>query len=457
LPAADTGLRRVSVHSGTAVIDLALPAGVPVAILIPSIVDILKARDPGNDLEAKRYFLSPLGGPALDPSTTLTQNAIGDGAVLLLSHPTAPPPAPRYDDVAVAVSDTLDAAARPWNESTRRQAARIAGAATASCVVAVGSLALVRNALGTDAARDAGFTAGVLASAGFVALVVMVIARRTYQDAVAGLALGVIGTEFASAAGFVAVPGKPGIAHVLLAAAAGTVTSVSAMRVSGEGGVTLTALSWVGMVAAVAAVVGVIGAAPLYVVCSVSALISLGLLWVAARVSVMLTGLSPTPETGEIGSWVAVKAIRADKCLTNLFAGLSSSATVGAVVTVITGASRLSCIAFGVVTASLLLLRSRFHDKQRMLVFVVSGIVIAGMTFGVAALRAPEHGPWIAVATVILAAVAMYLGFIAPATSLSPVARRGVELLECLALVAMVPLTCSICGLYGAVRGLTLT
>jgi uncharacterized membrane protein len=60
----------------------------------------------------------------------------------------------------------------------------------------------------------------------------------------------------------------------------------------------------------------------------------------------------------------------------------------------------------------------------------------------------------IAAATATLAAVAVYLGFVAPAMSFSPVVRRSVELLELLALVAIVPLTCWICGLYDAVRGL---
>ncbi|HZC51279.1 MAG TPA: hypothetical protein VE441_02100, partial [Mycobacterium sp.] len=35
--------------------------------------------------------------------------------------------------------------------------------------------------------------------------------------------------------------------------------------------------------------------------------------------------------------------------------------------------------------------------------------------------------------------------------------RRGVEVVECLALIALVPLTCWICGLYGTVRGLNPT
>lgn len=458
LPASDTGPRRVSVHSETAVVDLALPGGIPVAVLIPSIVDILKIRDREKDPEAKRYHLSPPGASALDPLMTLAQCGIGDGAVLVLSRHSTPPPPPRYDDIAVAVSDALDAANPLWSRAGHRQAVRITGAVAASCLAGVGVLALVRNTFSTSAARDID-AAGVLASGAVIALLLAVIACRTYRDPTAGLTLGVIAIEFAAVAGFVAVPGAPGVSNVLLAASAAAVTAVSAIRASGCGVVTLTAVSCVAIFIAVAALVGGFSAAALPAIASVSALISLGLLPVAARVSVALAGLSPTPDAEDIepcAARVAAKAIRADNWLTGLVAGFSSSAAVGALVTVLAGPPGLSCIAFGGLTGAVLLVRARSEHKRRMLVFVVSGIVIAGTTFGVAALRTPQHGPWVATSAVTLAGAAMYLGFVAPAISPSPLARRSAELLECLPLVALIPLTCWICGLYGAVRGLSL-
>ncbi|MGB9225139.1 MAG: type VII secretion integral membrane protein EccD, partial [Mycobacterium sp.] len=132
-----------------------------------------------------------------------------------------------------------------------------------------------------------------------------------------------------------------------------------------------------------------------------------------------------------------------DRLLTSLFAGFAWSAAVGAVVT--------DRVAFSIVTGALLLLRARSLDRTRMLVFASSGIATIATTFAVAAAAAHQHGPAIVAVTAVLAAVAIYLG---SATSLSPVGRRGVELVECVALVAMVPLTCWICGLFTAVRGL---
>ena len=91
-----------------------------------------------------------------------------------------------------------------------------------------------------------------------------------------------------------------------------------------------------------------------------------------------------------------------------------------------------------------------------MLVLVTSGIIVTGTTFGAAALRAPQQGPWIAPSAVAVAGVAMYLGFVAPTLTLSPPARRSADLLECMALIALIPLVCWICGLYGAIRGLNI-
>ena len=232
MPASDPGLRRVSVHADAAVVDLALHAGIPVATLIPSIVDILEGGS-STVLEARRYQLCRPGAAALDTSTTLAQNGIRDGAVLVLTQSPPSPPAPRYDDVAEAVSATLGAASRPWGDFKQRRVTRLVGAVAAVCVTGVGALALIRNALVANAIGDFGAAAWVAALAGCAALLVAVVACRAYRDVIAGLALSLIATAFGAIAGFLAVPGAPGSPHVVLAATTAAVTSVLAMRLSG--------------------------------------------------------------------------------------------------------------------------------------------------------------------------------------------------------------------------------
>jgi type VII secretion integral membrane protein EccD len=437
LSASDPGLRRVAVHAGTSVADLALPAAVPVVALIPSIVDILGGPDP-----AKRYELSCLGAPAMSPSTTLAQQGILDGAVLLLSEPGIEPPVPRCEDAAEAVATALAAAAPPREPPTR-----LNGVVAAVCLAGVGCLTLTRNTLAFNTSA-----AAVAASAGIVALLFAAIAHRAYREPLAALGLSIVATMFAALAGFLTVPGGPGSPNLLLAAMAAAVTAVVAMRVTVRG-VALTALSCFVVTVAVAAFAGVITAAPPHAIGAAAALGSLGLLCIAGRASIALAGLSRVPRADPDG--LAARAIRADAWLTSLRAAFSSSAAVGAIVAAATppgdAVARLGCIAFTAATAALLLLRARLDQA---LVLVVSGTVTAGAAFAVAAIQAPTHGPWIAAGTAILAAAPIYLGFVAPALHLSPVARRGIELLECLTLVAMVPLACWICGIYGAVRSL---
>ncbi|MES3640170.1 type VII secretion integral membrane protein EccD, partial [Mycobacterium intracellulare] len=239
LAASDTGLCRVRVHWGTAVADLALPAGVPVAVLIPSLIDALGVRH--ADQEAVRYQVSIPGASALDPSTTLAQNRIGDGAVLVLSTPSVPLPAPRYVDVAREVAAALEGPARLRGGAATRRVTRLCGATAAVVLTAVGGLALVRNTFSDDHPRDVGMTGAALGSAALVALGLAAVAHRAYRDPIAGLALSVIATVFAAVAGFVMVPGGPSVSNVLLAAAAAAVTAVLAMRLSGCGVVALTA------------------------------------------------------------------------------------------------------------------------------------------------------------------------------------------------------------------------
>ncbi|BBX65417.1 ESX-4 secretion system protein eccD4 [Mycobacterium saskatchewanense] len=450
MPASDPALRRVSVHADAAVVDLVLPAGVPMAVLMPSIVDALDVPARG---EPRRYQLSQPGAPALDASTTLAANGIPDGAVLILAAPTEPVPGPTHEDAAEAVSTTLAAATRPWDRRQRR----LTGAFAALLLTAAGGMALIRNAPSHNAIE----AAGIAASAALATLLAAAVAGRAYRDQIAGLTLSLVATGFAAVAGTLVVPGAPGIPHALLAATAAAATSVVAARASGCGAVTLTATAGASIVVAVAALAGLITAAPLRTIGSVAALASLGLLGAAARVSIVLAGLSPRlpPEPGPgdlepAAAGLAAKAVRADRWLAGLLAAFSSSTAVGAIVTVLAGGARPSCIAFGALTGALLLLRSRGNDATRTLVFATAGLAVVATTFGAAALHAPGNGAGVAGATAVLAAAAMCLGFVAPAIPASPVARRSGELLEWCATVAAVPLTGWICGLYGAVRGL---
>ncbi|WP_090600550.1 type VII secretion integral membrane protein EccD [Mycobacterium lentiflavum] len=448
----DPALRRVSVHAGTAIVDLALPSEMPVATLLSPIVDTLKAHG-ADDPIATRYQLSILGASTLNSSTTLARSGVRDGDVLVLSQSATPPPSVRYDDVAEAVSDTLDG--RSWSPAQNDFATRLAAALGAGCLSGIGCLTLIRNTLPTNAVRNLGPTAGITALVAFAAVMLAALANRTYRDAMAALTLSLVATAFSAVAGFLTVPGTPGLPNVLLAAAAAAATAVLAIRVSDCGTSTLTAVSCFAAIVAIAAFAGLATDVPLHVVGAVLALLSLGLLAVAPRAALVLAGLSPKPaDPHPVPDDVAAGAVRADAWLASLLAAFSFSAATGAILTVATGTPRLGCAALAAAIGALLLLRASSVDRRRTLVSGIAGVATIGTTFAVAALRAPERGPWIAAATALCVAGAIYFGFVAPAVSLSAVARKGVEVLECVVLIATVPLAGWICGLYDAARGL---
>jgi type VII secretion integral membrane protein EccD len=460
-------LRRVSVYSDTVQVDLALPAAVPVGSLIPPIVDILTAEyGHSGESVAARHQLSLPGHVALDPSKTLAQIGIQDGTVLILTKPSTELAAPRFDDVAEAVSMSLAVTARPWT----RRATRLIGAMVASWLAGAGATVLIRGALYTSDAQRTD-NACVAAAVGAVALLAAAVGHRVLRDRICDLTLGVVASGFAAIAGLLAVPGGPGAPNALLAGMAAAVTSTVATHVTNCRAVAFTALSCFAAIAAAAAAAGAVTTAPLQAIGAISAVISLGLLETSARVSIVLAGLSPRlasepraaiDEPAPAPHRLSANAICADNWLTSLVVAFSASAGLGAIGVAVGacsgGSPRLPGITFAAVTGGVLLLQARSHsDLARSVPLVVSGTATLSATFVVAATVYPSHTPWIATAAAILATAALGLGLTTPATAISPVGRRSVELLEYLSLAAIVPLACWICGLYSAARGFSLS
>lgn len=460
-------MRRLSVYADGRNVDLALPAAMPLAALIPAILDIL-ATETGlstADLTPVAYQLSCPGAAALDPSTTLAQNAIQDGTVLVLTRSSTELPAPYIDDAAEAVSTKLDATARPWT----RRAARLTGAAAAAWLACVGGVLLLQIEFSLDPSHRTS-AAGVTAIAGCVALLTAVMAHRVYRDEIAGLTLGLLATVFVAVAGLLAVPDGPGAPNVILAATASAVMAVVTMQLTGCGTVTLTAISCLAIVIAGTALAAVITAAPLQAIGSMSTVAALAMLEVSPRVSIAWAGLAPElpacmnepgGQTALASDRLQTKIIHTDNRLTSLVVAFAAAAAIGAISTAVgahaTAESRLGSGVFATVTAAVLLLRARSHSEPtRKLALLVTGTVTVSATFVIAADAAPQYTLWIAAATAMLAGTALHLGFVTPALTFSPVAGRTVEVLEYLTLAAIVPLACWICGFYSAVRGLHL-
>ncbi len=456
----EASLCRVSVHVDGVDVDLALPAAQPIATLIPPIVDMVATPDGRHDpTTAVRYQLSRVGGPVMSSSKTLAQYGIRDGTALVLTRSAAELPPPRFDDAAEAAACTLAETGRSWT----RQASRLTAALTAGWLAAFGALALVRAAFTANDAQRSLVAAGVAVLVSCAALLAAAIANRVYRDRIAALTLGLIATGFAAAAGLLAVPNGPAAPNLLLAAAAAAAAAGLALRVTGCGAVAFTATACCAIGCAVSALVCVITSTPRPAVAAASAVVSLALLEASPRLAIAVAGLSPRlpsrddAATGTLPDRLSDRAIRADDWLTSLVAASSVSAAAGAVIGVHeVGEMPIARITFAVLTAAALLSRARSDvDLVRTLMLVVSGTVALTAAFVAAAAAVPRL-EWITATAAVLVAAALYLGFVAPSVTPSPVARRSVEVLEYLALAAIVPLACWLCGLYSAVRGLSL-
>src|SRR5262245_36201843 len=86
-------LCRIAVQYGPHTVDVALPSDAPVGMLLPSIVDLVGRGTLTAD-EGRHLHLTRVGQGRLDEMTTLHDNGVRDGELLLLT--TATMPAPRW-------------------------------------------------------------------------------------------------------------------------------------------------------------------------------------------------------------------------------------------------------------------------------------------------------------------------------------------------------------------------
>src|SRR3984957_6748650 len=283
------GVRRLSVDAESTRVELVLSAATPIGLLIPPIVDIL-TRSSGFRASplAVHYQLAHPGSTALDPSKTLAQLGIRDGAALLLTSSPTELMVPRFDDDAEAVSASVSVMESGW---TRRRARLVGSLATPS--LAGGAATMLTRAVfrANDAHRTG--CAGVAAMTALLSLLAAAIAYRFSREQSIGLTLGTLATSFAALAGLLAVPGGPGAPNALFAAAAAA-TCAAAMRVISSYAVAFTALVTFAATCATAAMVATITAVPLQAIGAALTAISLAFVEASAPLSVMLARLSPT-------------------------------------------------------------------------------------------------------------------------------------------------------------------
>lgn len=452
---------RVTVRTGRpgTSVDLTLPARVELGEIIPDVVDLVGVEfEAANGDLADRVRLSRLDGSALDESATLQENGVRDGDVLLLTAEAIPRIERYSDDLSRQVVDVSAVSDRDSGWPSRM------GAVACWWSTAVGAAALAWP--GPAAPGSRAILAGIVTIAASVAAIV---ASRIDPEPLPVLTLGMTAAAFGAVAGFLMVPGGPGPPNFFLAGAICSAVSAVLVHVTSCGTTFFTAITAFSAMTAIAAAVVALWPAPTSAVGAALAATSLAMMNAAARLSIIATGLSPrmpsaadaTDDAESLPATVGVLgATRGHQTLTGLLAGFSLSAALGAALVTVDhqGRNAGSFVAFtGVVSAALVLRAGQQRGSVRSTAVLAAGLVSITAVFALAAMSAPRHITWVVLIAITVGAGALCLTRGGFGSRLSPFARRGIDVVDYVALAAVVPLACWVGGLFGFVRGLSLT
>ncbi len=445
---------RLTVFAPRTTVDVALPADVPVAELVPMVLDLVG--EPVFGVRPVPWRLVGAAGAPLPPGASLAELGMPDGELLRLAPDAPPPPPPVFDDPVDALASGAGGAA----PDDRRFAA-----AAVLLVAGVGAALLAGGSPDTAALR-----AVVATLAAGIAVALAARSARVDQGtytALAGRTAALAAVPFAAAAGWAALPGSSVAAQLLLAtAAAGTAAAAAqiALRVVAP---TLVAV----VVAAVPVGLGAVavlrfGSPPASVAAAVAALaVAAGPL--LPRVALRLAGL-PRPVVPADGSEL-VDADRGPDILppdefaerSDLARGYLAGLAGGCAVVAVTGALPAAAAggwagpALACVVVAVLALRARgFADPAPARTLLGCAVVgVAGLA--VLTVGRPEPLPrLIAVGVLIVVTGLGLLALDRDTPAGSPVSRRAIDLLDGVLVAAAVPLAFAAMDLFRLVRGL---
>ncbi len=468
------GLARVTISAPQRRVDVALPEHVPLAELLP---EVLRHAGEGLADDGEKHggwLLRRTDGVALATAQGLFPQGVRDGEVLHLVPARDNWPELEYDDVVEVIAEGARRRGTIWSPASTRTAT------LAGCVVllAIGLLAVLAAGPAWDGAAFFGLGVGLLlALAG-------VTTSRAYGDARAGAVLGGCALPYAFAGGtvltasgdragvFAPLPwlGGPelltGSVALLLVAALAAVGVAASLRVFAAG---VTVGLFGALTALVALATSAAGAAAILLSALVCGIGALPLL--AIRLGKMPTPPVTLPTgseaeqsfTGAPARGSAMDAARERPDRATVFAAVSRTEElltgllighallcVGAFV-VLAAAGDLSARILTGLAVAALLLRCRLFVTLRQRLPLISAGLSGLFALGVDLLWGAGERMLLGVGvTVLLAALAVVAaGATWTRRPPSPYLGRTADLLDTLAVVAVIPVACAVTGLYG--------
>ena len=447
--------------SGTA--EVALPADVPLADLLPTLVRQAGGDLPDVGLVHDGWVLQRLGGPPLDEDHTPAALGLRDGETVYLRPRQAELPTIDFDDLI----DGVSVGVRDRPDRWRGGFTRAACLAAALAALALGLAVLLLPG-------PTGYRAVVAGAAAVLLLAGGAVASRAAGDAVSGAGLGVAAVLYAALCGLLApgVPAGQGAVRGLLAgpnvlaAGGGAVTAAAlAIVLVGAAKPAFVALPLVGAAAAAGGLLAAVADRT-----AAESAAAVGVLALALSVAAPLTAfrlarfrLPPLPTTAEElqqdvdpvpGQALLARTRVADRYLTALF-GAVGLACAGCV-TVLGLAAGWAPRTLALAMCLTLLLRSRVlvGGWQRLVTLGPAGYGLGLLAIGLATRLPAETRAAVAVGGLLLAGVCIAGAHALPGRRLTPVWARAGDLLESLVAASLVPLALAVLGLFDYVRGL---
>jgi len=457
---------------------MAIPVDVPVALVIPSVVDMVAQHSRHNDFDTggeqfqpAEWVLARIGQPPFSNSLSLGEQGVRDGELLMLESADHVAPTPLFDDIMynVAISDGDNF--HTWSPRLARLSAS---------VIAV--LTMFAGCTGLLTAPEAmpGWITGAVAAFMTILLVVAgTVLSRMYGDTMTALVIGGCALPTAFAAGMLLVPLQHhhyGWANLLLGSVLFGATAVLAWRVSGVGLAVYIGATTVSLFAIAATLVGLLAHQPTHAIGAGAAVLGLGALSLAPRISMLLAKLPlpPVPSPGtpidpteddpdDHRALPTMNVLRGKSDNARMYLnGMVAATTLVTVVGALAGCNPGSHspfwagIALALVAAIVLLFRSRTYTNAELAVVLIAGgaAILLAVMLGAALAQTQPLAVFGAAMVVLLGA--LICGLFIPNQTATPPMRRAVELLEYGFVAAVLPLAFWVANLYSIMRSLSL-
>ncbi|WP_433190333.1 type VII secretion integral membrane protein EccD [Actinoallomurus sp. CA-150999] len=456
-------LCRLTVRAPAKTIDLAVPADVPVADLLPAVLGY-----GGDDLgetgiEHEGWVLQRLGGPPLDEDATLESLDLHDGDTLYLRPRTEALPEVLLDDLVDGISTTMKDSPYGWSPKASRRLLR--GLAVFVTLTVLAVLALPSGPV--EQRVVAAGAAALLLLAGAAA------ASRAVGDAASAALLGVMAGPFLILAGFLLpggrLSGPDGFevvgARLLAASAAEAGGAVLALALVAAYTSLFVGATVLAVAGALAGALMMVAGFPPEEAAAVVALLAVVFGAFVPAMSFRLSGMRmpplPTnPDQLQEGieprspKAVAARAVLADGWMTGLYGtvGLACTACLAA----LAHQEDLAQLVFAAALSLLLVLHSRgLGNVWQRLFMALPGAWGAATIIAVEVARTGSTGRLIiAVALMGVTAALMIAGWTVPGRRMVPYWGRAAELLQSLVAISMLPLTLWVLGVFGELRAI---